>query len=578
MSYTPTAWQTGDTITANKLNKIETELVALDGDVGDLKSAVDEELGGITEKLTVKTSDNLLDVSACVPGVINPSTGAISSSGSSQTSDYIPVNAGDVVSSFYKANATLITTFNMQKICAYNSSKEVVSASGVSSNSNTYTVPSGIAYIRVSYNPSINYAMIVKGSSAPDTYIAYERYYVATRDFISDALGKVKKEDTDFWSVSYSINLFDKTSVVSGKYINSSGAEATDATMCYALVPIIAAGTYRMKVNGQYYGFANAKKIYIFDADGNAIKSITATSDETEASQNNLVELVISAADVGHYFAYCQKLAYIDAEMIVKDVAYPSTYTPYLKLWREPSHIDLKQRPLFFKRVVFDGDSICYGSGTDVDGYGRGWAGRIGVDNHMIWYNVAVSGATITAGTYSDGNPKHWICRNIDTIYSNYPDAEYIIVEGGTNDADIFYGDAEKLGTFDETDFTGPFDDETFYGAMDSLCSKMLSYYPHAKLGFIIAPKMGLGFTGYTKNRYDYFGYAAKVCKKWGIPVLNLWDEGQLRPDLSAFYDSEYNTFSSATEHGKAYYDGQHLTKWGYNIISHKIEAWMETL
>jgi hypothetical protein len=113
---------------------------------------------------------------------------------------------------------------------------------------------------------------------------------------------------------------------------------------------------------------------------------------------------------------------------------------------------------------------------------------------------------------------------------------------------------------------------------MDNLCKKMLTYYPKAKIGFIIVHKMGAGWNARIANRYAYMGYARTVCKKWGVPVINLWDDGQLRPDILTMYNPEYNTISTATEHGLTYYDGQHLTAYGYDVLSPKISEWMKSL
>ena len=231
------------------------------------------------------------------------------------------------------------------------------------------------------------------------------------------------------------------------------------------------------------------------------------------------------------------------------------------------------------KLAVFDGDSICEGAQTAIGYYGNGWPGRISVYNNMVCMNQGISGGTITAETYyADESPRHWICRNIDTIYSEYPNADYIIFDGGVNDADLFEDDSSKLGTFNEHDYTGPFDDTTFYGAMDSLCKKILTYYPKSKVGYIIVHTMGAGWNAQIANRYAYMGYAEAVCKKWGIPVINLWDDGQLRPDILAMYNPTYNTRASATEHGLLYYDGQHLTAYGYDVLSPKISEWMKGL
>lgn len=254
--------------------------------------------------------------------------------------------------------------------------------------------------------------------------------------------------------------------------------------------------------------------------------------------------------------------------------------TPLLVKREKPKALCDISNPLIHKTAVFDGDSICYGVGTETEVYDRGYPGRIEVDNDMTsCINLAVDGATITAETYYDDvTPRHWICRNVPNIANNYPDADYIIIEGGVNDADLIYNGTIALGTFSETNFDGPFNDTTFYGAMDKLCKSLLEYFPYKKLGFVIVHKMGAGATERVLTRKAVMGYIKNVCAKWGIPVIDLWNEGQLRPDVISMYDPNYTTRIAATNHGKAYYAGGHLTRYGYDVIAPKIGAFMKTL
>ena len=343
-------------------------------------------------------------------------------------------------------------------------------------------------------------------------------------------------------------------------------------------------GDYSLMVAGFIFNLTNAVKIPCYDSEYNYIKTIVGTTSDVVAAQDNKMTLNVSSQDIEdgvYYFGFSVYKDQVNNAQVVKSSVYPATYSYYYDTWKLNDSDNISDNPLYIKQVVFDGDSICQGSNSSTAEHGNGWAGRIGPDNHMIYFNIGQGGATITADTYFNDDPstpRHWICRSIDTVENDYPDADYIILEGGTNDADLFYGDASKLGTFDPGDFTGPFDDTTFYGAMDSLCSKALTYYPKKKIGFVIAQKMGTGYGNAVKNRREFFDYAATVCRKWGIPVLDLWNDGQLRPDIITMYDPDYNTVETATAQGLCYYDGQHLTAYGYDVLSPKIEAWMKTL
>lgn len=230
------------------------------------------------------------------------------------------------------------------------------------------------------------------------------------------------------------------------------------------------------------------------------------------------------------------------------------------------------------KTIVFDGDSICHG-GSEGTAPNCGWAYRIGEGNHMNWHNFAIGGATITAEMYSSvtGNPRHWISRSIDAIHESYPSLDYLILEGGTNDADLLWPTPEKFGTVDPDDFSGNYDDKTFCGACESLFYKALSYYPYAKIGFIIAPKMGAAALMEIKNRRSYFYTIVDICKKWGIPYIDLWDACPLNPSLPVYFDPSLS-IEENIEAGKAYVDGQHLSGLGYDVVSSRIEAWIRTL
>ena len=221
------------------------------------------------------------------------------------------------------------------------------------------------------------------------------------------------------------------------------------------------------------------------------------------------------------------------------------------------------------KRVAFDGDSIVDGVSTD------SWAPIIISKYHMKGTNYAVSGGTITKGTQTSGGVnRHWVSANIDNIISQNASLDYLILEGGTNDADL--NTQFELGTFDEADFTGPFDNTTFYGALDYLFKKAIEAYPTAKIGFVIAMKMGTT-PSTLNNRRQFFGYIIKSCQKWGIPYLDLWQDCQMNPNLSVYYDSSLSTDENV-EQGKFYRDGQHPTNVGYDYLTPIVAAWMAKL
>ena len=232
------------------------------------------------------------------------------------------------------------------------------------------------------------------------------------------------------------------------------------------------------------------------------------------------------------------------------------------------------------KSVVFDGDSICEGSGDT--SLGLGWASRIGNKNNMDWHNVGISGGTISV---VDG--RHNLCTYIDTIHNDYPNLDYLILEGGTNDADVIgINNIGEIAVIDKEwttfpDFRGNYDTSTFCGALETLFYKAINYYPNAKIGYIVAPKMAVWSESDNAfllpyHRREFFAKAKEICKKWGIPYCDLWNDSPMNPCVSAYYDRTQT--SDWNKANKYYVDGQHPTPIGYEYITPYIESWMKTL
>lgn len=235
--------------------------------------------------------------------------------------------------------------------------------------------------------------------------------------------------------------------------------------------------------------------------------------------------------------------------------------------------------PLTGKVAVFDGDSICTAS-TDRSNKGS-YAGRIGDANGLIVHNEGVSGGTITV-VPSIG---HNLSSYIDTIHTLYPDLDYLILEGGVNDSNLM-GDIrggatpEGFGSYNMHDFSGNYDSTKFCGAVETLFYKAINYYTGKKIGFIIAPKFGRQVYDYTpenSNLSAYFEVVKAICKKWGIPYLDLWNNCHMNPKLTACYDYTMTDDENVLA-GKLYLDGGHPAPAGYNYMAPIIGEWMKSL
>lgn len=365
-------------------------------------------------------------------------------------------------------------------------------------------------------------------------------------------------------------NLLDKSLLTQGQvfYYGSSGYQLVSSTYSYyGFIPLRGAGTYRTKFQAHVHS-STSTRIALVNDNNAWVANATGTLGEV-AEDNNWVdfEFVVTQDMIS---AGATKIAfdvyslYLDKTMIVKDRDYPSEYIPYGYIEVATDSGKKQDNVLCGKTAVFLGDSICAGTtvGTDSEYHGYGWAGLIGEPNHMNWTNYGKDGATITP--IAENGSGLWVSTYADKAIAEHPAADYVIFEGGCNDADQMKEDG--LGEISSDYAT--FDTTTFSGALESLILKLVMAYPYARIGYIIPQKIYTGYANYTAANHihrKYFDRAVEICQKWGIPVVDLWNGSPLNPKLST---------------ASIYYsDGiQHLTLAGYQRITPQIEAFMRSL
>lgn len=370
--------------------------------------------------------------------------------------------------------------------------------------------------------------------------------------------------------------------VVNGELFSSSYTKTS------GYIPIKNGKTYSFPVLAVVYGWSTTGQVAVYDADKNFIYSASGT-----LNTDWILTVTISNARAAFIRTSMSQVASGNAKgydyktmMVVEGTEYPTAFIPYaeaiyhpvLKLDLATDYVQSLLNPLYKKTIIWNGDSICAGKAFDDEG--DAWAGRIANRNRMTYKNYAVGGGTLTEGLAT-----HSISGTLDTMYAEYPNADYIIIEGGTNDADLIgshlgENNPEKFGTFNESKFTGTFDRNTFCGALESIFLRATNYWKGKKICFIVAHKMGWSGTGYgaeVSNRRNYFETAMQICKKWGIPVLNLWDGCYLNPSLTTMwkYDGTWEENKAA---GKLYADGQHLLSAGYEYTADIVNNWLKTL
>ena len=471
------------------------------------------------------------------------------------------------------------------------------------------TTPNTVAHFTVSASDTENVAyfgfvlfknvlgtvMFVKQTTYPSQYIPYgygDYVFVGNVPVenveglgtLLDGYFPVSPTNTTFIHKVKGTNLFNKNGEIeTNKMINVSTGALTSYSGCSTqFIPFEGEGTYCSYYPINQYGLQSVK-LCLYDEDKSFKKAISGTPlDNPSSATKQPASFVIGSSDaVGvSYLGYTFNNNDASTAMFVKASSYPDSYIPYTEIMALDNDIKAGINTLFGKVAVFDGDSIC-ANATDSASKGS-YAGRIGTNNNMSVTNYAVTGATITAGTYyQDESARHWVSRSIDTIYTNFKNPDFVIFEGGANDADVIGSilDSQNLpakyGSWTEDDFSGSYDDETFCGAVESIIFKAMSYWPKSKIGFVIVMKMSTG--NVRKNYYAYLKTIMDICNKWGVPYVNIWDNCPINPSLESCWDSTM-TAAENIEAEKMYKDGQHPTPTGYDRIAPIIEAWMRTL
>ena len=147
----------------------------------------------VTNKFETVNPLNWYNGDAVTLGYKISADGTITADESKCYTDYIPVSEGDLVDIYKGTNFTKLYRSN---ICLYDSNKAVVSGGSNSSSSQSFEIPSGVSYVRISMGTTnasaIVKCMIVLDEVEPTAYSAYfTPYERLTEDFLTEETEEV---------------------------------------------------------------------------------------------------------------------------------------------------------------------------------------------------------------------------------------------------------------------------------------------------------------------------------------------------------------------------------------------------
>lgn len=186
--------------------------------------------------------------------------------------------------------------------------------------------------------------------------------------------------------------------------------------------------------------------------------------------------------------------------------------------------------PLKGKTIYNFGDSISNGQGNLVGDKRLGPAELVALDNDMVCTDFAVSGSTMS--TAGGGN---YILKRINDAISASPiTPDFVLLAGGINDLKVTsVGDFSEPSSNDDfrEKYIGLLDTSNFSGAFETAIYRILNAWPGTQLIYMTEHKMPSHYNDGTETLYQT---AEKICKKWCVPILDMWNSGGLNMSVLA--------------------------------------------
>ena len=471
---------------------------------------------------------NLFDKTKAKTGYMLNTSGVETANETAFVSDYIDISGYDTLTT----NASWNSAF-------YNSNKEFIQLINSPQNG-SITVPSTAYYIKIvgSVN-KIDEIMLTPSETLPNRYIDYNNYSVniTNSQLINELINKTYRKtdinDTTFLRKVIANKVLNE-SLESGFIGTKGDVIPNDNCKVTDFIEVLPNTTY--EGNDTWNGGAyNENKEFI-----ETFKCNKATATTPKNCKYVRLSYSNNSVNDGIYLYKVQ-----NGITLIDDVVEFVKEEDAKSLANQLS----KYNVLNGKTALYFGDSICYG-----EGYKGGYAKIISENNNMSYTNKGVSGATITR--------REGVSCILDSVLNSTETADYIILEGGTNDA----GGFQEFGTV-TSGYSDTLDETTFCGAVESLLKNSLIKWHDKKICFILTTN-----TYRRPNQKRYFDTIKQICEKWSVPCLDLFTKGRLNTNIEIMK----NIYTSDWQGNP---DGLHPNEQGYKLFYvNQITEFLKTL
>ena len=527
----------------NKINEVATTgttMETVENKVSEMAQNGLINFNTVTPNMTtfLKESRNLIDESKFSKGVyINPVDGTITTNDTYKTTDYITLeeNKNYIFSNNINNVIRSITYYGVEK-------NFLVGGENIT----TFNSGTTYKYCRLSIIATATKSQLEIGTLSTE-YMPYKEFNSRIPILAENIINKVKDSQLDITAISS--NLIDNNTITKNKYLDVTGNISDNTTY-------------------QVTDFIEIEKLtdYIYSDESNNFIRAVCFYDNSKQFLVGL-EKVYSFNTKEQYgnIKYCRLSLYNSVTNVQLEKGIVST--EYMKKGEKTIkyNIDAKYitnleeviqplipdvgNPLWGKKVIGFGDSIMYGHG-----YSGGFLKIIADRNNMTLVNKGVSGATVA-------NHKGIVCimRTLE-LHQGDLDADYVILEGGTNDAlDQFAGDVGEI----TEGYNAELDYNTYCKSFEKMLKIAVERWAGKKILYVCVHNMNS-----RNNLKKFMDLAKQMCRKWSVPYVDLFEEGGMLSQLESIRQLY-------TSNG----DGTHPNEEGYRkYYCDKIEAKMKQI
>ena len=449
--------------------------------------------------------------------------GTLKADANTVSSKAITVKAGDVIQFGpidKKSSLPAIVAFdsaNAVKASLKASELELVVDFESGLSTLAYTVPADVTSVKVNV-PEKYKQYVLATCNQPYDRFNYDEWWAST----------VKEGD----------NLWNPAVAIYGGYVNLTAFKTNATYDCTGYIPV-------KEGDKVYVGSLHAPQPQLgitYDADFKPKSLLEKGNFKEEFMISDNVGTLVYTVPAGvSYVRFIPRAAL--TEYMYISVNKPITKDAYVETFKIPTYEMDTSSPLNGKNALFIGDSITFGAGED-SGFYFSWPGRISAMTGLKTVNNGDSGARISV-TGDSG----FILDALTKTMGNY---DMIVVHGGVNDAryNVPVGNITPDGTASTS-----FDTTTFAGGLETIFYRAKFLYKTADLFFITNHHLDGHNKGSAKDMSAYFNMAKKICEKYGVTVIDLYDNTELNAKLE-------------TTTTKYLPDTLHLNGAGYDVVT----------